>query len=560
MTIPPRAVASGPLLVGALLAATLSLAPLRGHAADPAPTATPAPTAPAGATPSPARLDPASVAPGGGDPLANDRLARGKYLTDLADCASCHTREGGARFAGGRYMGMPFGDLSTPNITPDPQWGIGKYTDDQFVRVFRDGINRVGERIYPAMPYPWYASMRREDILDIKAYLFSLAPVPDRRPPNRIYFPFTFRPAIAIWDWLFVPAGVFHDKPDQSALVNRGEYIVDTFAHCSECHNGRTLLGKGPQALPLQGGVITHWATPNITDNRIEGLGRDTDQQLFNYLKTGADDAMGTVVGPMRETVEVSLSKLRDDDIRAIVAYLRTQDRSARFATYRRAAYAVGSPPGAAVYDSFCVSCHGVDGRGATGKVPALDGNGMVRAYGPQNVINVIVGGVEAKGSFGVMPALGNGMTDRQIADVTNFVRQAWSNGAPPNATAAVVADQRINADTAAGDLLNLKRPNGCPALDQPALQTVLADSSNGIVQAMKDMTLATVLPTVDSILAKVKSQAPDLKREQIVNGLTTAYCPILAADDRVAAASKSWQLGNFSARLYTQLTTNGTY
>jgi len=88
----------------------------------------------------------------------------------------------------------------------------------------------------------------------------------------------------------------------------------------------------------------------------------------------------------------------------------------------------------------------------------------------------------------------------------------------------------------------------------------VLADSSNGIVQAMHDMTLATVLPTVDTILSKVKSAAPDLKQEQIVNGLTVAYCPILAADDRVRPGSKSWQLGNFSARVYTQLITHGAY
>ena len=562
-----RAVIGNPLrgaTLGAAFALLASAGPATAQPPDPAQGASQsmAQTASSSATPVSASrsLDSAATAAPGSDPTADSVVARGKYLVDLADCASCHTRNGGARFAGGRYMGMPFGMLSTPNITPDKQWGIGKYTDDEFVRLFRHGINRVGDRIYPAMPYPWYATMRREDALAIKAYLFSIPPVPDRRPPNKIYFPFNFRPAIAIWDWLFVPSTVFHDKPEQSALVNRGEYIVNSFAHCSECHNGRTLLGNAAVALPLQGGVITHWATPNITNDKEQGIGRFTDDEVFRYLKTGADDVMGTVVGPMRETVDVSLSKMRDDDIRAIVAYLRTQDRSSRFSSYKRSAYAVASPPGSNTYFSFCVSCHGADGRGVKGVIPALDGNIMVTAYGPQNVINTIIGGVEAKGSFGVMPALGTGMTNQQIAEVANYVRQAWSNGAPPNADATLVADLRIYADEASGDLLNGLRPGGCPSLDQPELQRVLANSSNGVVEAMKEMTVATMLQTVDTVIGRVKREAPDLQQADIVNGLTTAYCPIVTADNRLVGDQKAWQLDNFSTRVYTQLTTKGAY
>jgi hypothetical protein len=200
-----------------------------------------------------------------------------------------------------------------------------------------------------------------------------------------------------------------------------------------------------------------------------------------------------------------------------------------------------------------------VNGKGVTGVIPALDGNGMVRSSGPHNVINTIIGGVQAAGTFGVMPALGNGMTDQQIADVTNYVRQAWSNDAPPNATPFLVSVNRQYADGAAESLLNGKRPS-CPTLELPALQTVLDDSSNGIVQTMKAITVPTLLQSVNSIVAKVKQAAPDLKPVDITNGLTVAYCPIVEADASVPAASKSTQLANFSTRVYTQLRTDGSY
>ncbi len=509
--------------------------------------------------PTAAQLDPASVAKGG-DATATDILARGKYLTDMADCASCHTHDGGPEFAGGRPMGMPFGTLYTPNITPDRETGIGGWTIQDFVTLFRKGRNKHGQNVYPGMPYPWYASMRDDDIKAIYAYIMSQAPVRYKIPENKILFPFNFRPAIALYNLAFVPSGIFKDDPKQSALVNRGDYIVNSFAHCTECHNGRTLLGKRDIALPFAGGVITHWATPNITNNKASGLGRYTDDQLFNYLKTGADDVMGTAVGPMRETVDVSLSKFRDEDIRAMIAYLRTQDRPSTYSPYKRDAYKGPNPPGAQVYNAFCSACHGADGKGEKGVVPALDGNGMILAAGPHNVINVIIGGVEAKGSFGVMPALGDSMTDKQIADVANYVRQAWSNNAPPNADAFLVSVNRVDADGAAQSMLNGKHAGGCPKLDEPELEKVLADNGNGIQAALSAMTLPTMLPTVNDVVAKVRQAAPDLKREQIVNGLTVAYCPILYRDSTVAPTQKSAQLANFSARVYTQLRTDGAY
>ena len=495
----------------------------------------------------------AQVANPPGDPAL---IARGKHLVDLGDCTACHTGNGRLALSGGYYMDMPFGQISTPNITPDKETGIGNYTDDQFVRVFHEGINARGEHIYPAMPYPWFATTRRDDILAIKAYLFSLQPVHAPREPNKIYFPFTIRPLIAVWNALFVTGKEFKPDPQHSDLVNEGDYIVNGFEHCGECHNKRLLLGTTGLSAPLQGGVIDRWSTPNITSDKVEGLGRYTDDQLVQYLKTGAADGMGTAVGPMRQTVGHSLSKLDDNEIRAIVAYLRTQSRSSGYMKGGTVDQSASAVRGTNVYLSMCSSCHQPDGNGVKGQVPALANNGLVMASGPQSVINVVLRGVQAEGSYSPMPGLGAGMSDDQIADVTNYVRRAWGNGAPDNASPRVVALVREVTQT----LMNGERPEGCPKLADQDVWKVVSDPSSGVTQLLQNMTLETILPTVDQVIAKVKSAAPQAKQADIVNGLTVAYCPIVAKDDKIAPDQKVWQLTHFSVRVYTQLTTNGKY
>ena len=485
-----------------------------------------------------------------------DPIARGKYLVDIGDCVSCHTAADGTPFAGGRYMSMPFGQISTPNITPDKETGIGNYTDDQFVRLFREGLTEDGEHIYPAMPYPWYASVKRDDILAIKAYLFSLAPVHAESPPNKIYFPFTIRPAIAVWNWLFVPSGEFKPDPKQSDEVNRGAYLVNGLAHCGECHNNRNLLGNTGWALPFQGGVITKWATPNITNDKQSGLGRYTDDQVVAFLEHGQEAKMGSAVGPMRETVDNSLRKLHDDDIRAMVAYLRTMSRSSLYRTSAAPQNSESASRGSNVYASMCSSCHQVDGKGVENKIPPLAGNGMVIAGGPQSVIQVVLRGVEAHRNYGPMPGLGAGMSDQQIADAANYVRTAWSNGAAASATPYLVSLIREDAHT----LMNGERPGGCPKLAQADLEKIVSDPSSGIVDTLKSMTVQTMLPDVEKIIAKVKSAAPQMSQEDIVNGLTIVYCPIVAQNPQIGPDQKIWDLTHFSDRVYTQLTTNGKY
>ena len=195
-------------------------------------------------------------------------------------------------------MPTPFGPISTPNITPDQETGIGTWTDDQFYRTLHSGIGKNGEHLYPVMPYPWFTKVTRDDVLAIKAYLFSLKPVHAPRPPSKLAFPFNIRTGLAVWDELFLRQGTLTPDPSKSAEINRGAYIVEGLGHCGECHNGRNLLGDSAMAEPLRGGPIEHWYAPNITSDVRDGIGKYTDDQVFTFLKTAYRRNGGRLAGP----------------------------------------------------------------------------------------------------------------------------------------------------------------------------------------------------------------------------------------------------------------------
>ena len=486
----------------------------------------------------------------------DDIVARGKYLFDMGDCAGCHNAPGGKYLAGGQYMNMPFGVISTPNITSDKETGIGNWTDDQYIALMRNGVMPDGQRIYPAMPYPWYNTVSRDDLLAIKAYLFSVPAVYAPRLPNHIWFPFTLRPAIALWDAFFVPGEYFKPDPKQSDEVNRGAYIVGGLEHCGTCHNNRNFLGNTAVALNVQGGPIEMWYAPNLHPDNLTGIGRYSVDNMVQFFKQGHSEQMGTVAGPMSETVKYSTSKLTDADLHAITAYLKSlapiASYQARTAEYRSVRMAAGED----VYLAHCASCHQVNGQGIKDKIPALDGNGMVRAYGPQTVLRVVLGGLEAHGSYAVMPGVGSNMSDHEIADVTNYVRQNWSNRAPANATPFLVSLLRTDTST----LLNGKRPDGCPDVEQPDMKRVVADRSTGVGALLEATHASNLLQSVNAILPKVRAAAPSVEQDDIVNSLTAAYCPIVASDSTIQPSQRAWQLTHFAERVYVQLSDGGKY
>ena len=138
------------------------------------------------------------------DPQNFGQIERGRYLAIAGDCTSCHTVPGsGQPFAGGRPIETPFGVVVGANITPDPETGIGAWSDELFVRALREGKGHDGQLLYPAMPYPYYTKLTESDALAIRAYLNTVKPVRNAVVSNKLPFPFDVREGMAAWNALY---------------------------------------------------------------------------------------------------------------------------------------------------------------------------------------------------------------------------------------------------------------------------------------------------------------------------------------------------------------------
>jgi mono/diheme cytochrome c family protein len=369
-------------------------------------------------------------------------VERGAYLARAGDCISCHTAPGGAPYAGGYRLDTPFGYLLAPNITPDSETGIGRWSADDFWRALHDGVNRRGKDMYPAMPYVFYTKVTRQDSDAIYAYLRTVKPVSNAVDVNHLRFPFDQRWTMAAWRELFFTEGTFRPDPARSASWNRGAYLVEGLGHCSACHSPRDVLGGIEKDKAFTGATIDGWYALNLTQKPLTGLGDWSAADIATYLKTGAYKGRSTSLGPMAEVVRNSTSHLTDADLAAMGEYLKSipPDSSLRPGPI--------APPasrtrGATLYLDHCSGCHQAKGRGIAGVFPPLAGNGAVIASDPANVLKVVLAGIPAQNGYIPMPAFGDQLSNQEIADIANYVRTSWGNTAAPNATPQAVADLR---------------------------------------------------------------------------------------------------------------------
>ena len=363
-------------------------------------------------------------------------VARGEYLARAADCVACHSAPGGRPFAGGRAITLPFGTIYSPNITPDTEHGIGGYTDDQFVRAMQDGVGRDGRHLYPAFPYVAYTLMPREDILAIKAYLFSRPAVAGAPPDNQVQFPFDQRWGLWAWNALFNPGHRFRPDPARSAEWNRGAYLVQGPGHCAQCHSPRNIAFAVDDANAFAGAVAQGWRAYNLTADSVSGLGSWTDSQLATYLATGHADGHSAAAGPMAEVVENSLRYLSADDLRAMVTYLRSVGpirNAPAVAPGQPAALAGGDAiEGERLFASECSNCHAWNGSGVQSGNAALLGNRTVNDPAGTNLVRVLLEGARLRNGTGAivyMPPFGRLHDDAQLAAVATYVNHRFGNG-----------------------------------------------------------------------------------------------------------------------------------
>lgn len=260
-------------------------------------------------------------------PLAADDVMRqGEYLFRAAGCANCHNDEKnkGAPLAGGRALETPFGTFYSPNITPDHDTGIGRWSETDFARALREGISPAGEHYYPAFPYHSYTQLTDADLHAIKIYLFNQKPVRQANKPHELPWYLRSRASLRIWKILFFNPGPYQPRPDQSAAWNRGAYLAIAVAHCGECHTPRNCLGGFKESRRFAGNPdgVNGAKVPNITPDKKTGIGKWSQGDLVEYLKTGAMPDGDYAGDAMAEVIDNSLSHLTNDDRKAIAIYV----------------------------------------------------------------------------------------------------------------------------------------------------------------------------------------------------------------------------------------------
>jgi cytochrome c553 len=258
------------------------------------------------------------------------RVDRGKYLITSAQtpCLLCHspwdTTGGGLREVPGKELtgrnwapdGTPF--VTAPNLTPDPETGIGKRTDDELARAIREGISHDGRALFPIMPFENFRALPDEDLASVIVYLRSLKPIPHELPPSAVPFPLN-----RLINGVPAPLdGAV--AADLSTPEKRGAHIVQ-IASCGECHSTRDEQGNktagftfaGGTAMPYEGRKMIY--TANITPG-VNGIPYYTEDLFVEMMRTGKVKARE--LDPMMPTRYYR--NMTDQDLRDIFAYLKT--------------------------------------------------------------------------------------------------------------------------------------------------------------------------------------------------------------------------------------------
>lgn len=386
---------------------------------------------------------------------------RGASLALLGDCATCHTAPGGAPYAGALAMPTPFGTIYSTNITPDPETGIGRWSEQAFLRTLRSGVDREGRHLYPAFPYDHFTRVSDDDAKALYAFFMSIDPVKSTAPPNGFPFPLNVRLTLAGWKLLFLRQARFVADPSKDQKWNRGKYLVDGLGHCGACHSPRKLLGAEETSANFEGGEAEGWRAYALGRNSQSPVPWD-EAAITDYLMHGSHPMHGTAQGPMANVVD-NLSRVDPADVSAMAYYLASlgtgKGRSVKVpdpsgpgrlpqaAGVQAAAPPIPSDPGAAIYTASCASCHEGDRPLPLGAL-RVDLSTAVADETPANLVNLVVRGIPASSSDSVrpiMPGFGEVLDNQQISDLTNYLRTRVAGQQRWDGMAKAIAEARGN-------------------------------------------------------------------------------------------------------------------
>ena len=386
-------------------------------------------------------------------------VKRGRELATIGNCGDCHTARGGKSFAGGVPVPTPFGTVFSTNVTPDPETGIGRWSEAAFRRAMRSGVDRDGQHLYPTFPYDHFTNVSDEDDAALYAFLMTREPVRAPVRQNQLAFPLDHRVLVAGWKLLFLHRGTYRPDNTKSAEWNRGAYLVEGLAHCGACHTPRNALGAERTSASFAGGDVDNWHAYPINAQSPSPVPWDMEA-LFAYLRDGSHPDHGTARGPMAQVVG-NLSEVAASDVQAIAFYMAdmfgapTPDRKRQGEAALAQAKSAPAPapranaPGGSIYAAACATCH------ESGRPPPYGGINLglstaIAGTDPRNLANIVLSGVRpVEGERSpIMPGFAASMSDAQIAALLNFLRSRFSNQ-PPWAGVERTVEEARRADTA---------------------------------------------------------------------------------------------------------------
>jgi mono/diheme cytochrome c family protein len=249
----------------------------------------------------------------------------GKMLAFAAGCYSCHTSNSNEPFGGGYKIKTKFGVFISPNISKNKLNGIGKWTKEEFLNAVTHGVSPTNKPYYPVFPFNWYSSMKRNDILDIYDYIQSLSEVKNENYSHSIKFPYNIRELL--WVWRYLNKKINKDtKINNIATNNRGEYLVNSVAHCGACHSPRTFFSIIKDYKDFSGkrksSKILNDSAPNISSNIKNGIGSWSKSDIIFFLQTGIKPNGDFAEDSMSRIIEKGTQYFNTEDLEEIAKYL----------------------------------------------------------------------------------------------------------------------------------------------------------------------------------------------------------------------------------------------
>nr|WP_243429982.1 cytochrome c [Acetobacter sacchari] len=375
------------------------------------------------------------------------QIERGRIVAAQGYCAECHTRQdlgGGPTLAGDYAMQSPFGTIYSPNITPDPETGIGGWSEEALARAMKLGVSRSGAHLLPAFVYDHFTKMTDSDISDLYAWLMTQPAVHMTHRENTFPLSITPRIVLAGWKMLFFRPGDFKPDPNHDAQWNRGAYLAEGASHCGSCHTPRNLLGAEKTGSRYDGAVVDGWIAPPLNEHNPTPVVW-TEDELFAYLRYGVAPLHGPAGGPMSPVPHQFLSKIPESDVRAIAHYFADIDHAAQRVSGDRAALELAmqqskrdllgptTDADATLYQGACAACHYNAAPSPVLGRPELALNSALWLDEPNDLFMVMLRGLTApEGQSGVaMPSFYNALSDHDMARIAAYLRRTRTTRPP---------------------------------------------------------------------------------------------------------------------------------